>query len=247
MTHWKSSLIPRIGCAGWSIPRQFNASFPAEGTHLSRYAPVFNAVEINSSFYKPHRPATYARWADSTPADFRFAVKMPKLITHESGLRDVFGPLEKFLGEVQALGEKLGPILVQLPPRLKWDTQIAATFFGALRGRCATPIVCEPRHASWLHGEVDAFFEAHRIARVIADPAIANAPPPRMVPGSLCYFRLHGSPRMYYSPYDETYLASLAKRVMALDSQGFAVWCIFDNTALGAATDNALKLCSLIR
>ena len=72
----------RIGCAGWSIHKDAAAAFPVEGSHLERYARVFPAVEINSSFYRPHKPETYARWADSVPDGFRFAVKVPRAITH---------------------------------------------------------------------------------------------------------------------------------------------------------------------
>jgi uncharacterized protein YecE (DUF72 family) len=84
------SLPPRIfiGCAGWSIARAHAQAFPEAGTHLKRYAQLLPAVEINSSFYRPHRPQTYARWAASTPQTFRFAVKLPRAITHTHRLRD---------------------------------------------------------------------------------------------------------------------------------------------------------------
>ena len=108
----------RIGCAGWSIPKEHGDRFPEEGTHLARYAARFPAVEINSSFYKPHRPTTYARWAASVPADFRFSVKVPKVATHERRLVDADDVLDSFLAEATQLGDKLGPLLVQLPPSL---------------------------------------------------------------------------------------------------------------------------------
>ncbi|HYW08000.1 MAG TPA: DUF72 domain-containing protein, partial [Longimicrobium sp.] len=107
-----------IGCAGWSLPRVEQERFPAEGTHLERYAGRFPAVEINSSFYRPHRPATYARWGESVPPSFRFSVKVPKAITHTLRLRAAAEPLAAFLAEAGALEEKLGCLLVQLPPSL---------------------------------------------------------------------------------------------------------------------------------
>ena len=73
----------RIGTAGWTVPKAVAHAFPGEGGHLARYAGRLDAVEINSSFYRPHRPATYARWAECVPKDFRFAVKVPRLVTHE--------------------------------------------------------------------------------------------------------------------------------------------------------------------
>src|SRR5947209_14478083 len=106
----------RVGCAGWSIPREHAGRFPAGGSHLLRYAERFPAVEINTSFYRPHLPSTYARWAADTPEGFRFSVKVPKEITHEKRLVGVDDPLDRFLDETAALGAKRGPLLVQLPP-----------------------------------------------------------------------------------------------------------------------------------
>ena len=93
-----------IGCAGWTIPAAHAGRFPESGSHLHRYAQVFGAVEINSSFYRAHRPATYARWAASVPEDFRFAVKMPRAISHQARLADCAAAMQAFLGEVHQLG-----------------------------------------------------------------------------------------------------------------------------------------------
>ncbi len=107
-----------IGTAVWAIPKAHQDAFPNDGSHLVRYANRFDGVEINSSFYRPHRLSTYQRWADDVPDHFRFAVKMPKTITHEGRLLDVGEPLQRFLGEITGLGGKLGPVLIQLPPAL---------------------------------------------------------------------------------------------------------------------------------
>jgi uncharacterized protein YecE (DUF72 family) len=236
------SPAPTIGTAGWTIPRQYADTFPAIGTHLSRYAMRFNGVEINSSFYRPHRPATYARWAASVPAGFRFAVKVPKEITHTRRLVAAAEPLCRFLAEASALGDKIGPLLVQLPPSLTYDRHIAASFFDALRERFEGSVVCEPRHPTWFTDEADALMARGRIARVAADPARV---PAAAEPGGwrcLAYYRLHGSPRMYYSGYDQPFLDALAARIAAGIAAGGTVWCVFDNTALGHATRDALAL-----
>lgn len=159
-----------VGVAGWSIPKEHAARFPVEGSHLERYAQVFNAVEINSSFYRPHRPQTYARWAASVPDGFRFAVKVPREITHRRRLAGADELLERFLGEAGALGEKLGPLLVQLPPRLAFSASTAQSFFAALRKRFRGGVVYEPRHASWLTHEAEQMLSGFRVARVAADP-----------------------------------------------------------------------------
>ena len=235
------SLRLYVGCAGWSLPRDAQAMFPAEGTHLQRYAARFPAVEINSSFYRPHRPATYARWAASVGETFRFTVKLPRSITHERRLRDVTAPLEAFVGQATALGEKLGAVLVQLPPSLDFTAGIAHDFLAALRARFSGHVALEPRHAAWFGPAATDLLMAHRIARVAADPAPV---PAAAEPGGWMepvYLRLHGSPRMYYSPYDEHYLDALAIRLLQF-ARSATVWCMFDNTALGAATPDALGL-----
>jgi uncharacterized protein YecE (DUF72 family) len=238
-----STSIPSIhvGCAGWSIPREYAERFPVRGTHLQRYAQRLPAVEINSSFYRPHRPETYARWAASVPASFQFAVKVPREITHVRRLRDIAAPLDRFLSEIQALGAKLGPLLVQLPPSLRFDPPIVEAFFATLRGRFGGGVVCEPRHASWFSEPAERLLITAQVARVAADPALGPAAAqPGGWPG-LVYQRLHGSPEMYALAYSDTYLDTLAGRLRAA-AQATPAWCIFDNTARGAATANALDV-----
>jgi uncharacterized protein YecE (DUF72 family) len=232
----------RIGCAGWSVPKADQAAFPTEGTLLQRYAGRFSAVEINSTFYHLHRPATYEKWAASVPADFRFAVKVPKAITHEQRLVATDALLEVFLAEARCLGEKLGCLLVQLPPSLAYDAPTVKSFFRDLRAQYGGAVALEPRHPSWFTDDVEREMRAHLVARVAADPPrVPVAADPGGWPG-LVYVRLHGSPRMYYSAYDEAYLDQLAERLLAMAERADAIWCIFDNTAMGAATPNALGL-----
>jgi uncharacterized protein YecE (DUF72 family) len=159
-----------IGIAGWAIRREHSERFGPLGSHLQRYATLFNCVEINSCFYRPHRQATYERWADSVPEDFRFAVKLPKVITHELRLVDAVAPLDRFLTETSGLGGKLGPILVQLRPSFAYDETAAESFFASLRDRYNGPVVLEPRHETWFTSEVEQFLREKRVARVAADP-----------------------------------------------------------------------------
>ncbi|WP_434561283.1 DUF72 domain-containing protein [Pseudomonas sp. Z4-20] len=234
-----------LGCAGWSLPREHWPSFPVEGTHLQRYSARFPAVEINSSFYRPHRPATYAKWADSVAPDFRFSVKVPKQITHERRLHDCAGLVDEFLGQCSQLGEKLGCLLIQLPPSLAFDSEQAGRFFTALRDRYQGHAVLEPRHPSWLAPQVRAMLQDERIGRVAADPSpLPGGDEPAGWPG-VRYYRLHGSPRIYYSRYENAWLQQLARQLKAAPDT--PTWCIFDNTASGAATGDALRLMDLMR
>jgi uncharacterized protein YecE (DUF72 family) len=232
---------PYIGTAGWNVPGIHARHFDAEGSHLVRYARKLNCAEINSCFYREHKPETYSRWAASVPAGFRFVVKAPRTVTHEGELR-VQGQdaMKRFLQQTSALGEKRGPVLLQLPPRLAFDKATAMAFFDMFRGLNNGPAVLEPRHVSWFGAEPDLILQEFHIARVAADPALApQAAQPAGWPG-LVYFRLHGSPRQYYSAYSQDFLARLAEEVSCFSNA--TTWCIFDNTASGAALANAMDL-----
>ena len=230
----------RIGTAGWSLPAAVRERFSPEGSLLKRYASVFDAVEVNSSFYRPHRPRTYARWAAETPAGFRFAVKAPRAITHEARLAGCGDRLARLRAEAGQLADKLGPLLVQLPPSLAFDAGAAEAFFDGLRALWPEPVACEPRHGSWFTPQANGLLVDFRVARVAADPA---PHPLAGEPGGwrgLDYWRLHGSPHMYRSPYGPTRLRALLDRLTADEA-----WVIFDNTASGAASVDALDLQAL--
>lgn len=239
--------VVRIGCAGWSLPRDSWPQFPDTGPHLQRYAQRFNAVEINSSFYRPHQPATYERWAAAVPAGFRFSVKLPKTITHEKRLQGCAPLLHSFLAQARGLGDRLGCLLVQLPPSLALDTRVACGFLETLRKQHPGPVALEPRHASWFEPPADALLRSFEVARVLADPVMFEAGAwPGGWPG-LVYLLLHGSPRMYYSAYSQALLDRLAARLVLEAAAADKVWCIFDNTASGAATENALYTCRAVQ
>ena len=230
------------------MPALHKHLLPARGSGLERYAAVFNAVEINSSFYRPHQHSTYTRWAESVPDSFRFSVKIPRTITHDRHLRGIASELSAFLQQSSGLGDKLGGVLVQLPPSLAFDTRTANAFFKRLRGELppAVAIACEPRHLSWFAPKLDAFWSRHNVNRVGADPSLI---PAAAVPGNAGqwrYWRLHGAPQMYYSAYPAEALTALTKTLTALESVSPA-WVIFDNTAAGHAVRNAYQLMELVK
>jgi uncharacterized protein YecE (DUF72 family) len=233
-----------VGTAGWNIPRAHAPHFPPAGSQsqLRRYATRLNAAEINSSFYRTHAPATYARWAAAVGHDFRFAVKMPQAISHERRLVRCREVLVRFLGEAAALGRKLGPLLLQLPPSLEYEERVAARFFALLRRSHPGAVVVEARHPSWTAAE--RLLVRFEIARVAADPPrVPGFDRPGGWPG-LTYYRLHGSPRPYFSPYSLAYLQRLADTLT--ETPGRPVWCIFDNTGSGSAAGHAIELTGLL-
>ncbi|WP_460838541.1 DUF72 domain-containing protein [Noviherbaspirillum agri] len=235
-----------IGCAGWSVPSVMKEEFPHSGSHLQRYAAVFPAVEINTSFYRPHLPATYARWRDTVPPGFRFAVKVPKEITHALRLQNVDAALERFAGEVLQLREKLACLLVQLPPSMRYDGAVVEEFFRRMRSWIDVATVCEPRHPTWFAREAAAMLNGIDVAYVNADPEVAPLPPSAAAAMTV-YIRLHGSPEMYHSAYSDVCLDQIAQRISRDARAGKQVWCVFDNTASGAAQPNALSLLKRLR
>ncbi|MFZ6638910.1 DUF72 domain-containing protein [Undibacterium sp. TC4M20W] len=263
----KQAIASRLicACAGWNVPGQINAELVAQFpsllhledelsasktkgpalTHLQRYAQSLGGVEINSSFYRPHQAATYARWRASVPDEFRFSVKLPKAVTHILRLKNCDVELRKFVMEAEHLKEKLGCLLIQLPPSLSFDYQVAQRFFGLLKQLSHAPLALEPRHATWFQAAAfDLLFE-NDICLVAAAPGIAGYQVLQEdfpLTSSIAYLRLHGSPHMYRSSYEPEYLDKLSLRVAALSAHCKHIWCVFDNTAEGAAFPNAITL-----
>lgn len=201
---------------------------------LTRYSSLFNGVEINSTFYRRHKPTTFERWAHSVPANFRFSIKIPKEITHNRAMKNIAEPFDTFLEDIAPLGSKCGPLLCQLPPSLTFDADQITAAFKTLRRSHSGQLVIEARHKSWASAEALNLLKTYAIDRVLADPApvwpaqdFAQAPR---------YVRLHGTPKIYYSKYTEEEISAFSK-LLAPDS-----WCVFDNTASGAAIENALTM-----
>jgi uncharacterized protein YecE (DUF72 family) len=236
----------RIGCAGWGLSSANKHFFPSMASHLESYAAVLPGVEINSSFYRLHRADTYARWRDSVPDAFRFSVKLPRTITHFKRLRDCGTDLAEFLDSVRALEHKWACLLVQFPPSFQYPPALAQQFFSLLREQVPADIVCEPRHPSWFADEAQEQMADRGISYVEADPPAVLSGSTIKFTQALQYMRLHGSPLTYHSRYSDTYLNELAQRLHKDSVSGRCSWCIFDNTASGAAVENALFLHSRV-
>lgn len=235
----------RVGLAGWTNPpaKRFERA-PAQ-THLSYYAAHFSCVEINSSFYRPHRGATYARWRDETPGPFRFSVKMPRSVTHESHLKRCATEVGRFYEDIAALQAKLAAVLVQLPPSCEFNGRTVRTFFKSTPSVRGTKLVCEPRHPSWFTSAAERVLREAGVSRVAAEAVRA---PGADIPGGVrrfAYFRWHGAPCPYYSKYSVAQLADFATAVKGANAT--ETWCVFDNTARHAAWDDALQFMAALR
>jgi uncharacterized protein YecE (DUF72 family) len=236
----------RIGLAGWSeAVSRHRSSFPLPFdptvSALAKYATAFSFVEINASFYRQFRAETYAKWAEDVPENFRFSVKMHRLITHYTRLKNTT-LLDPFFESVAGLGEKLAVVLVQLPPSLVFDPPVARAFIDALRARHAGPIACEPRHGSWGQAAALVLLADYRVGLVRIDiPAAEQETGHDDVP---VYIRLHGAPRRYYSFYGSEQLLQLAAFLRLNHRRPRFV--VFDNTASSAGVRNALELTNLL-
>jgi uncharacterized protein YecE (DUF72 family) len=228
-----NATVCRIGCAGWNLPKDLR---DPSLSYLERYAQLFNCVEINSSFYRHHQPRTYARWAEAVPKDFLFSVKAPRTLTHTAEADPAI--VDRFLNEIREMGDKLGPILIQLPPKAAFKRAAAGELFLNFREKFNGEIVCEPRHATWFEPEAHELLKAYSISLVAADPKPVSSAP-GVLEFESRYYRLHGAPRIYYSEYTEEFLNRF-KKSGALNRAG--TWVIFDNTALGHAYQNALAM-----
>jgi uncharacterized protein YecE (DUF72 family) len=223
-----------IATAAWAIPKMLAHKFAQEGSGLTRYASVFDGVEVNSTFYRRHKTSTFMRWASSVPDRFRFAVKIPKEITHTRAMKDIAEPFDTFIEDIAPLGKKRGPLLCQLPPSLAFDAEVLEQAFKIMRNTDNGPIIMESRHKSWASAEALNLLENYGVDRVLADPApVWQAKDFGRIPR---YVRLHGKPKIYYSSYTDEEIKSFSK-LLAPDS-----WCVFDNTASGAAVENALTM-----
>lgn len=236
-----------IGTAGWNLPVDYQDHFFKQGSHLERYAKKLNGVEINSSFYKEHQYKTYQRWSESVPENFKFSVKLSRFFTQETRFENIEN-LSSVLESISGLGHKWSVLLVQLPPSLEFKSDIAERFIQSLKQHLKdVSIVWEPRHLSWIKDEAIDLLSKYQISKVIADPepCVLTEASQRKV-DFVRYFRLHGSPEVYKSRYDQRFLSRIQSYI---DQSAHInpIWCIFDNTTYGFAAKNALELQELLQ
>ncbi len=233
-----------VGTSGWVLPPAGGRAFPDAEGRLERYSSRLNAAEIHTSFQRAHPATVYAEWAASVPDNFRFSVKMHRAITHDSRLAGPVRWIDEFVRETSGLGDKLGCFLMELPPNLVFNMQVARRFTTALRERFSGAVAVEPRHKSWFKPQADVLLAEARIARVLADPVVHE---PSDIAGgfqALTYCRLHGWPTLYCSAYGDDRIRALAERIATARQAGTQVWCIFNNTVRGNATGDAVSLAS---
>jgi len=236
------------GISGIALPIK-QSEYPPEFQGCSRlayYASLYSSVEINSSFYKTHKPATVAKWAECVPSHFRFTFKIPKAVTHAKGMQFSFEELEKFVEAVAQVGDKKGCLLVQLPPSVKSDKQ--EELEGILESLSSDAkgwhIAVEFRNFSWYNNSIYRMLQHYGAGMVEQD--LPKSPTPQVtVSDVFSYLRFHGPEGGYRGSYDEPFLLAHAKRIAGWIKQGRQVYVYFNNT-MGDALGNLGTLNAMV-
>ncbi|OKL40468.1 DUF72 domain-containing protein [Pontibacter flavimaris] len=237
-----------IGTSGWSYRWQ-EVLYPPElksADYLSHYATRFNATEINSSFYHFTMAKTIEKWLAQTPPHFKFAPKLHQEITHRRKFKDIEEPLQKFMSRYLLMGQRLGPVLVQIAASFRFDRLVATDFFHTLRKLYPEQVFAlEARHVSWFTEEALDLLREYDITTVIAS-AGKRFPGTEVTTTNTAYLRLHGDEKMYSSAYSDEKLERYAYMVKDWLEDGKQVWVFFNNTITGNAVTDADKLRRLV-
>lgn len=236
---------PLVGTSGWVYPHWRGTFYPPDlpqRSWLHHYAAAFDTVEINTSFYRLPTESAFDRWRDEAPEGFVYAVKANRYITHLKRLKDAAEPVSRFLARARRLGDKLGPILWQLPPRWRANPERLETFASFLSPELTHAF--EFRDARWFVEPVRRVLEQHDLAFCIFD--LPGLPCPSWITSDVVYLRFHGSQAVYGGRYGREPLRPWARRIQDWLHQGLTVYVYFNNDALGFAVEDARQLRSLI-
>ena len=235
-----------VGCSGW-VYRHWRGLLYPEGLPqrlwFQRYSEEFDTVEINASFYRLPLQSTFEGWQAKAPPDFHYAVKVNRFITHMKKLLDCEAEVDRFIELARPLGEKLGPLLYQLPPSLHKNVDRLEPFLARLPRDIEQ--VVEFRHRSWYEEEVLALLDRHGVGFVCHD--LKGLLSPRWASGRTAYVRFHGTSGRYHGRYSDEALLGWADWCLEQQRAGRSVWCYFNNDIHGHALDDARTLKSMVR
>jgi len=241
----------RVGTSGWSYRHWLGVFYPENlkpAKFLEFYVEHFDCVELNASFYRLPNEKTVENWAKRTPERFKFCLKLSRLITHQKRLMGVEEPLATFFERFRPLAEaeRLGPVLVQLPPSLRFDPELVERFFMLLdESYPEQHFALEARHASWFAEEALGLLSKYRVAHVIAHSG-GRFPSCEAVTTDFVYLRFHGPGKLYASNYPDEMLKEFAEKVAKWLKEGLEVWAFFNNDVGGYAVKNAKQLRSMV-
>jgi len=235
-----------IGTSGWSYEHWQGVFYPeglAANQRLAYYQRYFRTVEINSSFYCLPSGDSMRHWCESVGDDFIFAVKASRYITHMKKLRDPRRTIKAFLSRVEVLGDKLGPILFQLPPHWHINTERLAAFLKSLPKDYR--YVVEFRDPTWFSSQIYELLAKHAVAFCIFD--LDKKLSPLQVTADFVYIRLHGPKGPYQGRYSDRSLRNWAESIARWRREGREVFCYFDNDEAAYAVQNATRLHGILQ
>lgn len=235
----------RVGCSGWVYKHWRGLFYPEELPQkrwFEHYAAHFDTVEINNSFYRLPPTSTFDGWREQAPNGFCYAVKANRFITQAKKLLDCAEPLERMMAAVRVLGDRLGPLLYQLPPTLRFNPERLESFLKILPRDVAN--VFEFREPSWYRQETYDLLDRYGASFCVHDMAASTSP--RIATGPVAYVRFHGAVGKYWGRYPDAALGGWADWALEQSRLGRPVWCYFNNDIHGHAIDDARTLKSLV-
>jgi uncharacterized protein YecE (DUF72 family) len=234
-----------IGLSGWSYKEWKGDFYPStlkSKDWLQFYAQKFDITEINSSFYRLPLKTTVESWAEKVPKGFLFCPKLNRYVTHLKRLKQPEEPLSSFFEVFDALKDKIGPILIQLPPSLAFDESVTDYFFSVLNKYYSQyQFALEARHESWHTAKCLELLKAYRIAFFISH-SNNYFPYAEEITADNIYVRFHGPSQLYNSSYDQATLEKYGLKFLEWARSGKTIWIFFNNTMNGHAIQNALFL-----
>jgi uncharacterized protein YecE (DUF72 family) len=238
-----------IGTSGWSYAHWRNLFYPRGFTSakwLSFYAGHYDVTEINGSFYRLPTVETVLKWKENVPDGFLFCPKMSRYLTHMKKLREAEEPLLRFFSVFDVLEDRMGPILVQLPPQLRFQPALAENFYQQLQQRYGSyRFSVEVREPGWLQEESLALMERYGVGFVISEAGGAF-PYSEAITANHVYFRLHGPGALYASSYSDVQLEAIAAKLKGWKDGGHSLWVFFNNDIHGYAVGDARRLKELV-
>jgi uncharacterized protein YecE (DUF72 family) len=235
----------RIGCSGWNY-KHWRERFYPKGlpvrSWFAFYAEHFDTVEINNSFYRLPKPETFAKWRGQAPPGFCYAVKANRFLTQAKKLKDCQEPLERMMTPMRQLGDRLGPVLFQLPPRFRINLERLESFLRLLPGDVVS--VFEFREKSWLVAETLQLLDRYGASFCVHD--MAGSATERWAVGRIAYVRFHGGVGKYWGRYSDETLLSWSDWIAEQARGGRPVWCYFNNDIDGHAIHDAQTLKAMV-
>jgi len=238
-----------IGTSGWSYKHWRDIYYPpklASSKWLPFYAQSFSSTEINGSFYRLPSQETVMKWMEQVPKNFVFCPKMSRYLTHMKKLNDPEEPLERFFGIFEPMKKRMGPVLIQLPPILKFNYDTADYFFSLLKKQYrGYQFVVEIRHTTWLEEDSLTLMTKYDIGFVISQ-SHNEFPYLEAITAKNIYVRFHGPKELYASPYTDEMLNDFAKKFRRWIKEGHTIWAYFNNDVYGYAIEDAKRLMKMV-